>query len=205
LAALTIELPTMTISDDERTFFAGLGERVAQLRKARGMTQVQLAEALEVSQQTVQSYEVGRRRIPVSTLRLLAKTLSVSLDELMAEGEHAPRKRGPVPHDRGLARAAGPLNSAAKKGSPMNAVVFEHVPVAELPEKWRARLTQAGSATVTVRIEEEPQATQAQAEDFANDPLFGMWRDREDMADVAGYVRKLRASRFNDDGTRRDG
>jgi hypothetical protein len=87
----------------------------------------------------------------------------------------------------------------------MNAVVFEHVPVAELPEKWRAKLTQAGSATVTVRIEAEPQPTQAQAEDFANDLLFGMWRDREDMADVAGYVRKLRASRFKDDGTKRDG
>lgn len=99
MAALTIQIPSMTISDDERSFFADLGERVAQLRKARGITQVQLAEALRVSQQTVQSYEVGRRRIPVSTLRLLARTLSVSLDELMAEGEHAPRKRkrGPVP------------------------------------------------------------------------------------------------------------
>jgi hypothetical protein len=75
----------------------------------------------------------------------------------------------------------------------MNAVVFEHVPVAELPEKWRARLS----------IEEEAQA--APAEEFVtDDPLFGMWRDREDMADVAGYVRKLRASRFNDDGSRRD-
>ena len=71
----------MTISDDERTFFAGLGERVAQQRKARCVTQVQLAEALGVSQQTVQAYEVGRRRISVSTLRLLAKTLEVSLDE----------------------------------------------------------------------------------------------------------------------------
>lgn len=97
MAALTIQMPAMTISDDERTFFAGLGERVAHLRKARSITQVQLAEALGVSQQTVQAYEVGRRRIPVSTLRLLAKTLDVSLDELMAEGEHAPRKRGPVP------------------------------------------------------------------------------------------------------------
>jgi len=86
----------------------------------------------------------------------------------------------------------------------MNAVVFEHVPVAELPEKWRARLATAGSATVTVRIEAEPQGVQAQAEDFANDPLFGMWRDRADMADVAGYVRKLRASRFGDDATRND-
>ena len=83
----------------------------------------------------------------------------------------------------------------------MNAVVFEHVPVAELPEKWRAKLASAGSATVTVRIEEE---AQGQAEEFADDPLFGMWRDREDMADVAGYVRKLRASRFNDAGSRRD-
>ena len=97
MAALTlIEPPTMTISDDERTFFAGLGERVAQLRKARNITQVQLAESLGVSQQTIQAYEVGRRRLPVSTLRQLAKTLGVSLDELMAEGAHAPRKRGPV-------------------------------------------------------------------------------------------------------------
>lgn len=97
LATLTVEQPPMTISDDERTFFAGLVERVAQLRKARGITQVQLAEALGVSQQSVQAYEVGRRRIPVSTLRLLAKTPGVSFDELMAEGEQAPRKRGPVP------------------------------------------------------------------------------------------------------------
>lgn len=28
----------------------------------------------------------------------------------------------------------------------MNAVVFEHVPVAEFPEKWRAGLNQAGGA-----------------------------------------------------------
>lgn len=81
----------------------------------------------------------------------------------------------------------------------MNTVVFEHVPVAELPEKWRARLAQASDALVTVRIEAEPQGT----EEFGDDPLFGMWRDREDMADVAAYVRKLRASRFDDDGTRR--
>lgn len=80
----------MPFSDDEGNFLAELGERVARLRKVRSITQAQLAEALGVSQQTVQAYEVGRRRIPVSTLRLLAKALSVSLDELMAEGERAP-------------------------------------------------------------------------------------------------------------------
>lgn len=50
MAALTIQMPAMTISDDERTFFPGLGERVAHLRKARSITRVQLAEALGVPQ-----------------------------------------------------------------------------------------------------------------------------------------------------------
>lgn len=87
----------------------------------------------------------------------------------------------------------------------MSSVVIEHVPVAELPEPWRARLTRTGSGTVTVRIEEEPQAMQVRSQEFGDDPLFGMWRDREDMRDVPRYVRQLRASRFNDDGTRREG
>jgi hypothetical protein len=86
----------------------------------------------------------------------------------------------------------------------MNAIVIEHVPVAELPAAWRAKLAKATGATVTVRIEQEEAQAAAPAEEFVtNDPLFGMWRDRDDMADVAGYVRSIRASRFNDDGTRR--
>jgi hypothetical protein len=84
----------------------------------------------------------------------------------------------------------------------MNAVVFEHVPVAELPQKWREKLA-SGSATVTVRIEEEAQA--APAEEFTtDDPAFGIWRDREDMADVAAYVRKIRQPRYNRDGSRNE-
>lgn len=87
----------------------------------------------------------------------------------------------------------------------MNAVVFEHVPVADLPQAWRDKLGQDADARVTVRIEAEGATPDAQDEAvLAEDPLFGMWRDREDMADVAGYVRSIRASRFNNDGTRRE-
>ena len=86
----------------------------------------------------------------------------------------------------------------------MNAVVFEHVTVAELPQKWREKLAKADDALVTVRIEEE--APEQPADSFVtNDSLFGMWRNREDMADVAGYVRKLRASRFSNDDAKREG
>lgn len=87
----------------------------------------------------------------------------------------------------------------------MNAIVIEHVPVADLPQAWRDKLGQAADARVTVRIEAEGSATEAQAAaEFADDPLFGMWRDREDMVDVAGYVRRIRAPRFNADGSRNE-
>ena len=86
----------MAISDDERAFFTRLGTRIAELRRAQDITQVRLAETLGVSQQTINSYEVGRRRVPVSALPTLARTLGVSLEALIGE-KAPPAKRGPVP------------------------------------------------------------------------------------------------------------
>ena len=92
----------MTISTVERDFFVELGARIATLRKARNITQVQLAEKLGISQQTLQSYECGRRRVPVSAMPAVAQHLTVSLDELFdapgkAAAKNAPSKRGPTP------------------------------------------------------------------------------------------------------------
>lgn len=87
----------MAISADEKTFFVRLGAKVAELRKTEGITQVQMAEQLGVSQQTINSYEVGRRRIPVSTLPVLASTLGVSMEELIGAPPAANKKRGPTP------------------------------------------------------------------------------------------------------------
>jgi hypothetical protein len=92
----------------------------------------------------------------------------------------------------------------------MNAIVIEHVKVEELPEAWRAKLATPLDARVTVRIEEEaaapPQApvNEAQAQPLADDPAFGIWRDREEMADVEAYLRKIRAPRYRADGTRNE-
>lgn len=88
----------VAISTDERAFFIALGARMAHLRKDQGITQVQLAEDLEVSQQTVNSYETGRRRIPVSMLPRIAKRLGVAVDILIGDDSTATaRKRGPAP------------------------------------------------------------------------------------------------------------
>ena len=86
----------------------------------------------------------------------------------------------------------------------MNAIVIEHVPVAELPPAWRAQLTAVAEARVTVRIEEESAPAVAAEVFVTDDPAFGIWRDREDMADVAAYIRRVRAPRFGRDGSRND-
>src|SRR5690606_5854840 len=65
----------MAISDDERAFFIALGQRIAAQRKTQGITQVDLAERLGISQQAMNSFEKGRRRVPVSLLPLIAQTL----------------------------------------------------------------------------------------------------------------------------------
>ena len=87
----------VALSKEERAFFAQLGARIAQLRKEQGITQVQLAEQLGVSQQTITAYEVGRRRIQVSALPVIAQALGVAVETLVGETPTATRKRGPAP------------------------------------------------------------------------------------------------------------
>lgn len=88
----------MSISTEERDFFIALGQRIAGLRKEHGITQTRLAECLGVSQQTIQAYESGKRRIQVATLPELARILSTTLDELFGQQqETTQRKRGPAP------------------------------------------------------------------------------------------------------------
>ena len=83
----------------------------------------------------------------------------------------------------------------------MNAIVIEHVKVEELPAAWRAKLTNPTDTQVTVRIEEEARNAAPVEAFVTDDPAFGIWRDRDDMADVAAYVRKLRAPRYQRDGS----
>ena len=86
----------VAISDDDRTFLIELGARITRLRKDQGITQVQLAEQLGVSQQTVTAYESGKRRVPISHLPRLAALLGVSVEGLLGTAK-SPGKRGPVP------------------------------------------------------------------------------------------------------------
>jgi transcriptional regulator with XRE-family HTH domain len=84
------------VSPEDQRFFKALGARIAEQRKAQGFTQQQLADQLGLAQQVVASYEVGRRRVPISMLPALATALAVSVDTLLGIGNGA-AKRGPTP------------------------------------------------------------------------------------------------------------
>lgn len=94
---IAMERAAMAISQDEREFFIALGNSIAQRRKDSHITQVQLAGTLGVSQPTMNAYELGQRRVPVSALPVLAKALGVGLEELLGESNAATKKRGPAP------------------------------------------------------------------------------------------------------------
>jgi transcriptional regulator with XRE-family HTH domain len=84
------------VTHEEKRYFKELGGRIAQLRRDQNLTQQQLADELGVTQQVVASYEIGRRRVPVSVLPVLARTLGTTVEALIGE-KAAPAKRGPTP------------------------------------------------------------------------------------------------------------
>lgn len=93
--AVRILIETDMDSHDEK-FFKDLGLRMAGARKARGLTQQQLAERLGIVQQSYAQYETGRSRIQVAMLPKLAQYLGLTMDELLGLGASGRAKRGPA-------------------------------------------------------------------------------------------------------------
>ena len=56
--------------------------RLEELRKARGMTQEELAEALEVSRQTIGSLENGRYNPSITLAFKLARYFNMSIEDI---------------------------------------------------------------------------------------------------------------------------
>lgn len=73
-----------------------LGQRLRELRRAREMTQKELASMVGVTGAQLHRYETGATRIAASRLMLVAEALGVRTDELM--GDFAPQSHGmPAP------------------------------------------------------------------------------------------------------------
>ena len=60
-----------------------LGARIAQLRKEKGMTQLELAQQMGVTDKAVSKWERDLSCPDINTIPRLAQVLGVSMDELM--------------------------------------------------------------------------------------------------------------------------
>ena len=73
-----LKLPPVTFGEDE-----SLGQRVARLRKERGITQQELAERIGTIQVLVSDYERDRIRVTAEMVVRIAEALEISADELL--------------------------------------------------------------------------------------------------------------------------
>lgn len=72
-----------------------LSDQISALRRAKGLSQEQLAEQVGVSRQAVSKWETGQAIPELPKLLALSACLGVSLDELTGGTEH--RNEGPAP------------------------------------------------------------------------------------------------------------
>lgn len=90
-----------------------LAETICRLRTAKGLSQGDLAEMMEVSRQSVSKWETGGAVPELDKLIKLSQIFGVSLDELVGRESGEPGKRTEVPHgEEAAGRAAGEADGA---------------------------------------------------------------------------------------------
>lgn len=62
-----------------------VGERIKEYRKLRGLSQVELAELIHVSQRTISSWEVGRTEPNMGAIEMLSAVLSCRKTDLIGD------------------------------------------------------------------------------------------------------------------------
>ncbi len=87
-------------------------EKLQDLRKRRGLTQEELAQALYVSRTAVSKWESGRGYPSLDSLRQISRFFSVSIDELICSEEiiSAAEDEKQACMDKALARSCGTLD-----------------------------------------------------------------------------------------------
>lgn len=85
---------------------AGFGARLAELRKAAGFTQEELAESIGMTRRMLAYYEVESGHPPTHLLPAIAAALNLTTDELLGL---APVKKAPKGKDSRLQRRLAQL------------------------------------------------------------------------------------------------
>ncbi len=94
--------------------FKEIGRKIQAAREERGMTQVDLAQALGITQAALSNYELGKRRLYLHQIEQIAGVLGKRLDYFMNGGidaalpQHPDRKKDSL---EGIMERIGSLDS----------------------------------------------------------------------------------------------
>lgn len=100
-----------------------MGERIAQLRKERGLTQAKLAERARLSTSAIAMYETNRRQPDARTLAQIAQALEVDLAQI---APHLASTAETAPERPDFASQA--QESAERAGAPSDPIRGDHEP-----------------------------------------------------------------------------
>ena len=89
-----------------------ISRRLAEIRRSRGLTQVELAVKLGLSQPLVSQYERGEIRMHASLVAAFAKVLRVSSDQILCL---QPSKGNGLPKDRRFVRRLEKIESLSRR------------------------------------------------------------------------------------------
>lgn len=70
-----------------------LGARIKELRKAKGLSQEQLAEKVDIEAKHVSRLELGKNYPSITTLEQIADALNVEMIDILQVGHHLPKKQ----------------------------------------------------------------------------------------------------------------
>ena len=79
-----------------------IGQRIKTMRLSRGMTQADLAKALDQSQASITMYETGKREPDFETLEALADVFNVPLVSFVDDGDVVSVVSSNHPHNEDL-------------------------------------------------------------------------------------------------------
>ena len=108
------------MTEEDRAIVAGIGSRLRSLRISRGKTLTEVAGATGISLSTLSRLESGLRRPTLETLLPLARTYSVTLDELAG----SPRTGDPRVHMRSVRRQGATIIALTEKASGIGAFKY---------------------------------------------------------------------------------
>ena len=81
------------MEDNPGIFLIMLGKNIARIRKERGLSQIDMANEMEMDRSNLRRIEAGRTNPTTVTLHRISKVLSVNFEELFDFKENPKNKK----------------------------------------------------------------------------------------------------------------